>query len=321
MGERDIVTKEYMADPVVFADAFNYLLHGGKPVIDAGRLRKKDTAELAVLYGKDEKVGAVQKYRDNLKALTLMEDDRAEYLILGIEGQTGVDYAMSVRNMLYDALQYAEQVKQITKENRKAKKLKKEEFLSGFSRENKILPVITLVILFDTEPWDGPMSLYEMFSTEDKELLQFVSDYKLNLMEPAAMSDEEIKRLSSSLREVILFMKYASDKKQLTALMKQSDRFRKIDRQAANVINTLLNCSLKFEEKREELDMCKALDDMREDARMEGERIGIEKGIEKMRISIENLMKNLMLSQEEAMDALGIPRDERQYYVKGIRHV
>ena len=34
MGTADIVTKEYMRENTVFADAFNYLIYNGKKVID-----------------------------------------------------------------------------------------------------------------------------------------------------------------------------------------------------------------------------------------------------------------------------------------------
>ena len=52
----------------------------------------------------------VQKYLDPLKTATIMEDGEATYKLLGIENQTEVHYAMPVRNMLYDAMQYNQQV-------------------------------------------------------------------------------------------------------------------------------------------------------------------------------------------------------------------
>ena len=63
----------------------------------------------------------VQKYRDLLKTATIMEDGEATYVLLGIENQTEVHYAMPVRNMLYDAMQYNQQVTEIA-EKHKGKK-------------------------------------------------------------------------------------------------------------------------------------------------------------------------------------------------------
>lgn len=48
MGTVDIVTKEYMRENAIFADAFNYLIYGGKKVIDPAGLTEIDTAASAV---------------------------------------------------------------------------------------------------------------------------------------------------------------------------------------------------------------------------------------------------------------------------------
>ena len=66
MGEVDILSRKYMSDRKHFADAFNYLVYGGKQVIKADELREIDTTELALPYGNGAKV-PVQKYRDILK--------------------------------------------------------------------------------------------------------------------------------------------------------------------------------------------------------------------------------------------------------------
>ena len=45
-----------------------------------------------------------------IKSLVAMMDRRTAYLILAVEAQSNVHYAMPVKNMVYDALQYAKQV-------------------------------------------------------------------------------------------------------------------------------------------------------------------------------------------------------------------
>ena len=64
-----------------------------------------------------------------------------------------------MRNLLYDALQYARQVEATARNHREQKDYKgrdRGEFLSGFYREDKLLPVITLVVFFSPKEWDGP---------------------------------------------------------------------------------------------------------------------------------------------------------------------
>lgn len=53
-----------------------------------------------------------------------------------------------------------------------------------------MIPVVTLVIYFGTEAWDGPRSLYEMFGVENKKILPFVPDYRINLIAPEEMSEQ-----------------------------------------------------------------------------------------------------------------------------------
>lgn len=108
----------------------------------------------------------VQKYRDILKSAVVMQEDEAAYILLGIENQTDIHYAMPVRNMIYDALQYGKQVADTAanhrKNNKSFRKCTSGEYLSGFYKEDVLKPVVTLVIHFGADEWDAPLSLYEM---------------------------------------------------------------------------------------------------------------------------------------------------------------
>ena len=138
MSKKDTVTKAFMRENTVFADAFNYLIFNGKKVIQPERLQELDTTELVqlIVKGKNNKNESVQKYRDILKAAVIMEDENADYLLLGIENQTEIHYAMPVRNMIYDALQYGNQVAAIAAQNVKEKKAPK-----GYKLDERIYPV------------------------------------------------------------------------------------------------------------------------------------------------------------------------------------
>ena len=108
MSTKDAVTNEYMQNTSVFADIFNYLLYDGKAVIKPEELHEMDTTAIVLPYGEDNKPVPVQKYRDVIKVA--MHDNNAAYMILGIENQMNIHYAMPVRCMLYDAIQFTEQV-------------------------------------------------------------------------------------------------------------------------------------------------------------------------------------------------------------------
>lgn len=55
MGKKDTITKNYMKENRVFADAFNYLLYNGQQMIQPEKLREIDTIEMAILQGGDQK--------------------------------------------------------------------------------------------------------------------------------------------------------------------------------------------------------------------------------------------------------------------------
>lgn len=278
MGLADTVTKAYMKDNSVFADAFNYLIYGGEAVVDPKQLQELDTTEIALPFGSQDEDGkqpeeAVQKYRDVLKSAIIKQDDEAAYILLGIENQTDIHYAMPVRNIIYDALQYGKQVADIAAKHRASdgdsKGHSRGEYLSGFYKEDKITPVITLVLHFGANEWDGPLSLHEMMAVKNKNLLNFVQDYQIHLIDPAKLSAEDLERFSSSLREVIGYIKYSKDKKRLSEFLTDNPRML-IEANAARVIKAVTNTPLDIPEDAEVIDVCKAVEDMMNESKTEG---------------------------------------------------
>ena len=301
MGVKDTVTKDYMKDPYIFADAFNYLLYHGEPVILPEKLHPLDTTVTGVPYGEEDAAVPVQKFRDNMKYVSGMKDDKAVYLLLGVELQSEIHYAMPVKDMVYDALQYASQVEEAAKTHRriakkksgiqsgKNKKPSSGEYLSGFYKEDRLLPVITLVIYFGPDRWDGPVCLHEMLAVTDKKLLCFVPDYKINLITPEGLNEEQLDRFRTSLREVLLFTKYSKDKEKLYELVKKDERFHRIDRKAGRVISTVTGTRIKMDESEETIDMCKAIQDLQDEAMQTGIQTGMQTGIQ---IGIQTGMQN-----------------------------
>ena len=316
MGKKDIITKEYIEAPEVFADPFNYLLYGGKQVIDPKKLRPLDTTLVATPpYGADGAVLPVKRVRDGLKCLAAMEDDGSAYLLLGIENQSEVHYSMPVRDMLYDALQYVKQVEEAIRSRKKNKnsdmKISSGEYLSGFHKDDKLVPVITLVLYFGSKKWDAPMSLHEMLAVQDEKILSFVPDYRINLIAPAEMTDKKIKKLSTDLREVLLAIKYEKNIKKLFEYVNHDVRFRNISRQAAQVINIMLGAKLKINQEEERCDMKESLREWEERMRKEGHREGVELGRREETVSmVMRLLEQKKLTYIEIAEVSGLSVEE-----------
>ena len=272
MGLIDTEGKKYLSDNEIFADAFNYLIYGGKQVIKATELREIDTTELAVPYGNNAKA-PVQKYRDILKLWNAMMDDDAIYVILGAELQDKVHYGMPVKDGLYDMLGYSKQIEEIRRSYRKQReenageitaedgvlkiKLTSEEFLSGLRKGDKLIPIITAVVYFGDTPWDGPRSLHDMLDFKNDAIKSYVPDYKLNLISPADMEDEEFTKFSTDLGFAMEVIKHqSSDADEVI----ERTNHRKIDRDTAEFLNTAVKLGLEYDEETGGVDMCKAMD-------------------------------------------------------------
>jgi len=138
----------------------------------------------------------------------------------------------------------------------------------------------------------------------NKAITQYVPDYKVNLIAPGHMSEDETGEFKTSLKEVMLYIKYSKDKTKLLEVTQTDPEFRNLDRQAAEVINVTTNSRLRYPEGKEKIDMCVAIEEMRMDSRLEGELEGTVKTCKKLKMSqqetIEYLIDNYSLSLQES---------------------
>ena len=108
--------------------------------------------------------------------------------------------------------------------------------------------------------------------------ISFVPNYKINRIAPAHMDMKDMNKLKTSLREVLLYIKYSKDKEKLKQVVLSDERFKHVERSAVSVINVITNSKIKFEEKGEEINMCQAIMEMREEERLIGREEGWEEG-------------------------------------------
>ena len=281
MGALDTVGKEYFSDNSRFADAFNYLIYEGKPVIKADELRELDTTQIAIPYGNGANI-PIQKYRDLLKLWEAKTDEDMIYVLLGGELQGSIHYGMPVKDGLYDMIGYSRQIEEAGRSYRKKDtdrksaddskddegnlviengtlkiKLTSEEFLSGFRKGDKLIPIVTAVIYLDSKPWDGPMSLHDMMNFKDEKIRQFVPDYRINLISPVDMDEADINRFQSDLAfsmEVLKHQEDGADK------IIEAAGNRKIDVETARFLNVAASLEYDFEEEGGKVDMCAAME-------------------------------------------------------------
>lgn len=291
MGMADAVTKQYMKENTVFADAFNFLLYNGENVIQPQTLRELDTAEVVIPFTVDDKgkkqAQAVQKYRDILKMTTVMTDDKAAYVLFGVEAQTDIHYAMPVRNVIYDALQYGRQVIEISKRNRKN---------SG-----------------------------QTMAVTDKGLLQHIPDYRIKLIDPAGIDSDEMDKFHTSLREVLSYIKYSKDADKLAEYMNHNQRMEHLEVGAAQVIKEVTNTKFHIPKGMEEVNMCEAIEVLMNRRENEGIRQGLEQGISQGMAQgitqgklslLKDLVEDGTLTMEAAAGKVNMSVKEFEEYMK-----
>ena len=319
MGKVDTETRNYLNDSDRFADAFIFFLYDGEYVIKPNFLHPLNTAEIVVPYGGGAKV-AIHKERDLLKIFAAMYDDKAAYCILGIESQTHIHYAMPVRSMLYDALNYTNQVCEAEKSYCKAKKkLSREEFLSGFCRNDKLMPVITLTLCLSDMPWDAPTSMHEMMATKDEHLLKFVPNYTINLLSPAKIEEKDFDKFRSGLGSLLQFIRHRKDLDR--SWMAGKKMFKEIDWETAHLIKTLTGAKFPFKQKEGVVNMWEgwemSIKQARDDGYDNGYDNGYDSGYDNAKFEyLQNLMETTGWDPSQAMKALRIPEHDQDVYIK-----
>jgi hypothetical protein len=127
LGNKDIVTNTFVNNNDVFADIVNYAVYGGETVVKPEDLMDMDSVvklfvedtgiSMGVESARSAKQQGVEVIRDVKKGYVFKSTEQAYYAIIAVENQSELHYAMPVRNMLGDALDYSNQVKRIAHEN------------------------------------------------------------------------------------------------------------------------------------------------------------------------------------------------------------
>ena len=72
------------------------------------------------------------------------------------------------------------------------------------------------------------------------------------------------------MREIRRYIKYKKKKKKLEEILNTEQRFKNVERSAVEIINAVTKSNMKIEEGKESVDMCLAIQEMREESRIEG---------------------------------------------------
>ena len=337
MGRRDHYAKRLFDDPKIVSDIFNYLTFRNRPAVSLNNIQHLDGEQVTVVGKKLDR-----RIRDRLWLVSFTFAGHDYQLILGIELQSAISYDMPVRVMHYDALSYAHQVKVHEAQHRLKADLSDGAFLSGITIDDKLIPVVTVVIYFGKKPWDGAAKLSDMLVIAPCQSIRaLIHAPVMHLIDPHRLSAQQLIRFESELREVLAFIKYAEDRRKLMQFLDRYCKKRTISGNAVNVINAFTKAKIKRVQHKEKVKMCQAIIELKQIAReegrkegrregkiegkIEGERKGERKGkregkregkLDTLLANIRSLNKTLGLTYEEAMKALRVPKAKREELLK-----
>ena len=307
-GKEDVILKSFWRDNARFADLFNATVFEGKQVLQPDMLTEMDTDVSGTIQTANNDYISLNRNRDVMKKTAM----GVEFTIVAVENQIKVHYGAPLRTMLYDGLGYQKEYeeirnqrkaelaqkqekkiaadrtneglsKKIVSDSEKEKSVKNsyqlsgDEFLSGIRKEDRLHPIITIVISYSENIWDGPLCLKDMIVEMPEEIERVFSDYKMNLVqirgsEQYVFQNEDVKDLFEISRSI-----YEKDFDQL----KKNYSDRNINKEMIKLVGKITGSrkleSLSKEEK-EEVEgrkMCRALEEFAEEERRKGYESGI----------------------------------------------
>lgn len=275
MGKINLAVNQLLERKEIFADLINGALFNGEQLLQPDKMEQVSSHSGVFRPGKRRKISSLERYGD-----VRMEAELGTYsVIFSNETQGEVHYAMPVRNMLYDALEYMKQVQMLEKKHKdNDEKLEGGEFLSRIRKEDRIKPVITTV-LYCGEEWDGSKSLRDMLNITENDfekIRKYLPDYRINIVNVGNVVYTE--KFRTSLKYIFGMLRFRKDKERLyeyiNANREAIEKMDYVETVAAFVLlgeQKRIEEWLGSEEDKEDVTMCQAIDELINDGKQNGE--------------------------------------------------
>ncbi|WP_304100458.1 Rpn family recombination-promoting nuclease/putative transposase [Phascolarctobacterium succinatutens] len=293
MGTKDTTQKRLEDFEDIFADISNVLLYDGEDVIKENEL---ETVTAKDTYTVEHQIHEVE--RDVAKR---WRHHSLHISLIGLENQTDPDYKMPLRVICYDGASYRAQL--------------------NAEESKKTYPVITLVLYMGTEKhWTAPKQLTDCFKYDER-LSKFISNYKINVVELAWLSDEQILKFKIEFRNFVellrdtrlgrkpqyspIQLKHVHELLQLMRVMSGNDEYEQLLKQTTN--------NLKQKKlKGDEITMKKIVSLGFDEARAEARAAGLAEGEAQEKFATAKRMLALGKSLQDIMLITDLPMSKIQ---------
>ena len=314
--KKDIAKKRLEDYNDVYADIFNGLLFDGEKV-----LKEEFLVPLPTEAFTRTRNGLLrQGNRDIRKA-----DRRGgRYrLICGEENQESRENTMPQRVMGYEYAAYEEQIRTLADQNKAAGK---PAITKRIHDDQRLAPVVTIVLYWGDEKWERPLCLHDMLDFPPDiadQIRPFVADYPINLIQMSRLPAAVRERLTSDFR---LLADYAALKNRPDQLKNYMLSHRQIIRHPEEFLDVLSSVTgdrryqsiekeIMARTKKEDVTMCVIIDEFENRGIQKGIQAGIQTGIQQER---QTVARNMFLRGMSPEDTAAIceerPEIIRQWF-------
>ena len=261
----DTTCKRLLRDGECFADLCNALYFHGRQVIKPEDLISQEN-DVSTLIGKEPLPMETKRYRDIVRKASINGD----YMIIGVEHQSSLDKNMIIRILNYDAQLYINQVE----------------------RGKEVYPVGTFVFYTRDKEWSYPKSLKESLKIPP-EMKDYINDWKLPVLELQKIDSGMLK--NQRLKEVVEISQsmFKGDYEKL-----RTNRMISVESFKMAAIFTHTDIKEEDLPEGDEINMCKAMDQLfqrfENQGIEKGEAIGIEKTLkEQLKVKLGTISSPL----------------------------
>ena len=213
---RDAQICKALTDAEIFADLFNGSIFRGEQVIAPEQLVRCGEKQTVQVKAGSDSVRDLQRIRDVKMQMRCLDDTGNQEAILAVEAQREIHYGMPVRSLLYDGIDYSDQMQRREKYNKNIHNLKTSaEFMSGMTEKDRLVPVLTLVLYYgEQKNWMKPKDLHDMLDFTDK-LMPWKKEFPNYALHLVSSDTVDARNFKTGLREVFELLKVCHDRKLL----------------------------------------------------------------------------------------------------------
>ena len=246
----DSACKKILRNNECFADLCNVVYFQGKQVIKPENLFSQEN-DLSTLIGKELLSMETKRYRDIVRKANI----NGTYMIIGVEHQSSVDKEMIYPILNYDALLYKNQVES----------------------KKEVQPVGTFVFYTGDKEWTYPDSLKGTLKNIPPEMEKYINDWRFPILDIKKIDFTKLR--NQHLRDIVEISQgmYQGSYEGLRV-----NRMVQLESIKIAAIFTHTDINEEDLPEGDEINMCKAMDQLfqrlRDEGIERGESIGIEKG-------------------------------------------